>query len=99
LGIQSNEARERLFRAYLKNSLNKISNFWLREDKFIGGFTKPSFADLQMFGEFKNLELIDFDFSEWPKVITWMKKIEKIPHYEEVHSVFHQLKPDTKHKL
>jgi len=74
LGIETNPVRSELFGKLLSNGLKHLNNFWLKDDKYIGGFSRPSYADLQCYGELKNLELIDFDFSKWPKVDNFLKK-------------------------
>jgi len=91
LGVERNEIRARLFRNILENALRLINEFWLRDDKYVGNLDKPSYADLQMYCELKNLEIIDFDFSKWPRVLNFMKKMERLPHHDEVHKVFNKI--------
>jgi len=90
MGIEKNEAREKFVLQILKSSFKVLCEFWLKDDKYIGGLSNPSFADLQLYSELKNLELIDFDFSQWPKIQNYMKRIEKLPHYQKVHAFFHR---------
>jgi len=88
--LKKNEAREKFVLQILKSSFKVLCEFWLKDDKYIGGLSNPSFADLQLYSELKNLELIDFDFSQWPKIQNYMKRIEKLPHYQKVHAFFHR---------
>jgi len=92
MGVPINETRAKLYLGYLKVTLKHLNDFWLKDDKFVGGLSKPSFADLQLFCELKMIELSDFDFSNWPKVQSFMKKLEKFTYYDQVHNLFNKLK-------
>jgi glutathione S-transferase len=56
-----------------------FEKFWLKESLFIGGMTLPSIADLSAFCEIIQLQIIQYDFSPYPKISAWIQKMISIP--------------------
>eukprot|EP01080_Neovahlkampfia_damariscottae_P001312 gene1312-11395_t len=75
----------------LKKSLKFIERNFLKGMKYIGDLNEPSIADLSLYGELSSLKLIQYDFAHYTNIKKWMKKMEKLPKHEEVHSVIHKV--------
>ncbi len=51
----------------LKSSLNAMEKFWLGDTKYIA-LDEISIADLSAYCELKQLDIVKYDFSAFPKV-------------------------------
>jgi len=69
-----------------------MEKIWLKDEKFIGGASDISIADLSAFCELKQLLTIDYDFSAYPKIDAWMKKIWEIEEVKKVHETLIKFK-------
>ncbi len=98
--IRHTEVETKKFKKQLANALHLLDTFWLQNaqtpnsDKgpFIGGFQKPSVADLSCYSELINLLVINptavEDFhSQYKNIAAWFKHMEQLPHYESIHKV------------
>jgi glutathione S-transferase len=61
----------------VKAALRNFQAIYLKDTKFIGG-EKPSIGDLIAFYDITMLELLDFDYSPYPKIIAWVAEMRKI---------------------
>jgi len=75
------------------DSLLTINHYFLKDDKFIGGMDDMSIADLSAYFELLQLLLIDFDFSPYPRICTWMKKMMNVKEVEEANKEFMAMLP------
>jgi hypothetical protein len=51
-----------------------------------------SIADLVAYSELVQLTLMKYDFSEYPKLVNWMKEMESLPCYADVHKILQKVK-------
>ncbi|TYZ61372.1 hypothetical protein PybrP1_005242 [[Pythium] brassicae (nom. inval.)] len=62
----------------------RLEKFLVKD--FIAHSDAPTIADFAAYCEFDQLELIGYDFAKFPKVHAWLKRMEAVPHYDEVHA-------------
>jgi glutathione S-transferase len=70
----------------LETTLDQLENIWLKDHRFLAG-DKISIADLSCYGEIANLYPTKYDLKKRPKLANWISELEKLPHYDEVHSI------------
>jgi len=70
------------------DSLLTINHYFLKEGQFIGGMKEISIADLSAYNELLQLLIIDFDFSPYKNICTWMKNMSNIKEVNEVNKEF-----------
>ena len=58
-----------------KDALWTMENYFLLGDQYIGGMKEMSLADISAFFELLQLVMIDFDFSGYPRLSKWMRKM------------------------
>jgi putative sterol carrier protein len=83
------EAKGKEANATLNASL-KLMNLWLTNQKYLCG-NQISIADLSAANEISMLALIDFDLSPFPKVHDWMKRMEQLKNWNEVHKILNKV--------
>ncbi len=88
--VKLNQPRNKVFCAEgiktLKNSLDIIENYFLKDKKFIAG-DEISIADLQFLGEVTQFWIADCDiYKGRPNMERWMEECQKVlsPHFEPV---------------
>jgi len=69
-----------------------LETIWLKDEKFIGGAEEISIADLSAFCELEQLSLIGYDFSSYPKINSWLKKVREIEEIKAAHERFFKVK-------
>jgi len=79
--------KEKLDNDFL-DSILTLENYFLKDDKFIGGADEMSIADIGAFFELYELVILDFDFSPYPKISKWMKTILNIPEMKDANKEF-----------
>jgi len=60
-------------------AMTTIENYFLKEEQYIGGMKEFSIADISAFFELLQLVLLDFDYSKYPRISKWMKKMSQVP--------------------
>ncbi|CAI9288891.1 unnamed protein product [Lactuca saligna] len=105
-GIPSNpniviQAEEILLR-----SLSKLENVWLKDERFLGGNTQPSIADLSLACEVMQLELLsDEDYhrilSPYKKVKKWIEDVRSAtkPYFDEIHEYLFESQKGIREKM
>ncbi|CAG9311403.1 unnamed protein product [Blepharisma stoltei] len=63
---------------------------------FIAKTYSPTIADLSCYCEFSQMEILNFDFSEYPNIINWMRVIGEIQGVKEAHRVWNKFLPRMK---
>lgn len=98
LGQQVDQAAAKKALALLKQSLETLQDFWLRDGPFIAAQPQPSIADMQVACELEQLVLLnkvkhgiamEEILEPYPKVQSWMVAVAKAtaPHYNNVHAI------------
>ena len=89
LKINFNPEEEKKYLTYV---LKMFENVWLKDRKYIASSDKPTIADLSACCELIQLELINFDFTPYPKLKEWKDRIMEIEEMNKAHSVFSKVK-------
>lgn len=71
----------------MKSSLQIVETHFLADKDYITG-SNPTIADISCFEEIKQLESVQVDLSQWPKISAWMQRMRQLPHYGTVHKFF-----------
>lgn len=71
----------------VKAALRNFENIYLKENKFIGG-DQPCIGDLIGFYDITMLEVLDYDFSSYPKIVRWITEMRKIDGVQKADSKF-----------
>ena len=71
----------------VNSALRNLQNIYLKDTPYING-TEPSIADLIAIYDVAMLEVLEFDYSKYPKVIEWMQRVKKIKEVQEADSEF-----------
>lgn len=58
----------------------------LEKTKYVAG-SELTIADLSIFSELTFIEIIDYDFSSFPKIIEWMSLLKELPYHEEINEI------------
>eukprot|EP01015_Nassula_variabilis_P023892 TRINITY_DN450_c0_g3_i2.p1 TRINITY_DN450_c0_g3~~TRINITY_DN450_c0_g3_i2.p1 ORF type:complete len:246 (-),score=52.82 TRINITY_DN450_c0_g3_i2:99-836(-) len=77
------EAQERNFH----KSMKILEEYWIRDKQFIAG-EQISIADLSLTCELIQLLFVNFDFTKYPKVRTYILNMLNIPQIKKVHTAF-----------
>lgn len=65
-------------------SLRQLEN-WVPVDRFLCATEHPTIADLAFYPEFdQTIKFKLIDFSPFPRIVQWMKKMEQIPFHDEM---------------
>lgn len=67
----------------------------MKDNKFVGG-DKPCIADLVAFYDITMLEVLDFDYNKYPKIINWIGEMRKIDGVVKADEKFQQNKDRIK---
>lgn len=72
--------------------LNYISEHLLTDDSYICKLDTPTIADLMVYEEIAQLNMFpELQISNnYPRISVWMKKIEKLPGYNETHELLYK---------
>jgi glutathione S-transferase len=62
--------------------------FLSNRSQFIGGYNKPTIADLTAYPEIAQLRQLKFvsDFSNHPVLNAWVNRMSALPHHDDIHS-------------
>lgn len=71
----------------MRNSLKTIEDVFLGDKRYLNG-DLISIADLSAASEIYQLVVVKFDFSPYPKIQAWMKRMLEIKEFEDGHSKF-----------
>jgi len=74
-----------------ESELKAVEHLWLTDGNFIGGAEEISIADISAFCELEQLQRIDFDFSGYPRIVAWQKKIKDIEEIKVAHENFYKI--------
>lgn len=69
----------------------KFINSQLSKTRFVAN-DELSFADIIIYCEIRQLDLVNYDYSPYPALVAWMDVLAKLPHHNEVHDVLFKLK-------
>ena len=61
----------------VRSALRNFEAIYLQDKKFVGG-DQPCIADLVAFFDITMLEVLDFDYSNYPKIIRWIGEMRKL---------------------
>lgn len=75
----------------LKRTLTFIENIFLKENKFLILPDKPTIADISAVCELIQLYTIKFDFTQYPKIDAWMKRVLELEGMQKAHKVFYKV--------
>jgi len=75
----------------VRKSLKYIDEYFLKDKKFIHGLEQLSIADISAACEITQLEMIDFDLTEYPNVENWLYNMMKFKEMKEAHEVYDKL--------
>ncbi|XP_031255948.1 glutathione S-transferase T1-like [Pistacia vera] len=100
LGLPLNPEAAALGEKILSAALDKIESFWLKGNgKFLLGSNQPSIADLSLFCEIMQLEVVDEKdrtriLGPHKKVQQWIENTKNAtrPHFDEVHKILFKVK-------
>ena len=99
---ERNEAKIAETTANLKNALDVIENYFLKDKRFVGG-DEISIADLQFLGEMTQYWLAGTDlYKGRPNTERWMEECQKVlnPHFEQIYQPIYEIrKAGTFNKL
>eukprot|EP01120_Amphizonella_sp_Union-15-10_P000835 TRINITY_DN1086_c0_g3_i1.p1 TRINITY_DN1086_c0_g3~~TRINITY_DN1086_c0_g3_i1.p1 ORF type:complete len:224 (+),score=27.92 TRINITY_DN1086_c0_g3_i1:122-793(+) len=98
LGKEVPENRIKPAQDQLVKTLEEIDTVFLSSRPYLCG-DNISIADLLCFSELKQLDILDFDFSSFPHVKEWQNKLEKLPHFDQVHKILNLVIQKRKAKL
>ncbi|KAK1946791.1 Glutathione S-transferase T1 [Phytophthora citrophthora] len=74
----------------LLTKLSELMEKFLVKD-FVAETDQPTLADIAAYCEFVQVELMGiFDFSKYPKVSAWLKRMKTVPHHDEIHETLDQ---------
>lgn len=59
----------------------------------------PTIADLPVFSDLEQLEMVRYDFSPYPHVQVWRERMRALPSYDEVHAPLHKVLPKIQARL
>ena len=68
----------------------------LEKNLYVARTQDISIADLSCYCEVIALKWAAFDYSKFPRLFEWMKKVEKVQEVKEAHLVFEKLLPRVK---
>ncbi|ETI53587.1 hypothetical protein F442_03481 [Phytophthora nicotianae P10297] len=70
----------------LLTKLAELMEEFLVKD-FVAETDHPTVADFAAYCEFVQIELMGiFDYSKYPKLSSWMERMKKLPHHDEIHA-------------
>jgi len=83
---------------FIQNVMTSIDTGWLQQQQseseseskttYIGGFNKPSIADILAYGELSTVtmtNLLDIDENKFKNLSSWMNRMSKLPYHDEAH--------------
>ncbi|KAG1691124.1 hypothetical protein DVH05_027199 [Phytophthora capsici] len=74
----------------LLTKLSELMEKFLVKD-FVAETDQPTLADIAAYCEFVQIELMGiFDFSKYPKLTAWLKRMKTVPHHDEIHEPLNQ---------
>ncbi|KAL4150495.1 hypothetical protein PRNP1_009897 [Phytophthora ramorum] len=74
----------------LLTKLAELMEKFLVKD-FVAESDHPTLADIAAYCEFVQVELMGiFDFSKYPKLSAWLKRMKTLPHHDEIHEPLDQ---------
>lgn len=91
---ERNEAKIAETKANLKNALDVIENYFLKDKKFVGG-DEISIADLQFLGETTQYWLAGMDiYKGRPNMERWMEECRKVltPHFDQIYQKIYEVR-------
>jgi len=74
----------------LKSALNSFEKYWLGNTKYIS-LNEISIADLSAYCELKQLDVVKYDFSAFPNISEWMKRMELLPGCADINLVINKV--------
>jgi glutathione S-transferase len=86
LGKEVPEDKFKQFEKDVNGSLRQLNDIWLNKAPYLAG-DEISIADLICYGELIQLSTLRYDFKSQEKVYSWMKRMENLQGYDEVHSI------------
>jgi len=89
LNIPTDANVRKWFLNVLKHSLKVVNGVLVKQSYMAGD--NMTFADMLVYSEIKQLELIDFDFSPYSAIAAWMQVMAKVPHHAEVFDILEKL--------
>lgn len=79
MGKDLDEGKEKIF----QNALDLLEGF-LTKDRYVAG-DFLSLADLSILASVTTMQVLDYDFSKWPRVTEWMAMLKnQLPYFDEV---------------
>ncbi|KUF96621.1 hypothetical protein AM588_10007845 [Phytophthora nicotianae] len=74
----------------LLTKLSELMEKFLVKD-FVAETDQPTIADIAAYCEFVQVELMGiYDFSKYPKLAAWLKRMKSVPHHDEIHAPLDQ---------
>jgi glutathione S-transferase len=85
---------------FIQNVMTSIDTGWLQQQQsesqsepttttcYIGGFNKPSIADILAYGELSTVtmtNLLDIDENKFNNLSSWMDRMSNLPYHDEAH--------------
>ena len=61
----------------VRASLRNFQDIYLKDSQFVGG-DQPCIGDLIAIYDVAMLEVLEFDYSKFPKIVKWMEEMRKI---------------------
>lgn len=86
--MPANQELLKHYHGILKAALKTIEAT-LTKNKFLAG--ELSFADMLVYSELRELDVIPYNFSPYPHISAWMKEMAKLPYHDEVFDVLEKL--------
>mmetsp|Transcript_28104 Transcript_28104/g.27811 ORF Transcript_28104/g.27811 Transcript_28104/m.27811 type:complete len:86 (+) Transcript_28104:436-693(+) len=71
-------------------------NETLKTFPFIAKTYSPTIADLSCYCEFSQMEILSFNFNEYPNIVNWMRVIGEIQGVKDAHKVWNKFLPRMK---
>lgn len=92
MGMDIKEGPNLKFHAkMLEAGFKLINDFFLANSDFINGFNNPTLADLSAYCEIIGMRLVNYDFSKYPKLDSWLKRMEQIEGLKEAHVKYNKV--------
>lgn len=87
------ETTQQMARATLTRALQALETGWLEDSPYIAGdqVTIADFAAYVEIGQLQPEFTNVYDFSEFPKVRSWMERLKALPGHDDVHVVLSEL--------
>jgi len=86
MGLKPNPNYIKLAQKECEQALDDIESVWLKDSPYLAG-NEVTLADISAVCELKQLMIAKYNFETRPKLFAWMKKMESVPGYKEVHEI------------